>query len=168
MRLGENKQASQKSNKSPRRKSQAKSETTEYPDKHEGDEAKKNVEKRVSFDSNVPNNVDEDSKASGKNDEEAVVPEVHFAKEETTPVELCDIEPLSGTVFRKVTVRRRRQDMRKIQAVDTGESLPQIYSGMFPLVRVLCLNTKSFPGIKVSGTITTLLYLTVMGCLRDN
>lgn len=48
-------------------------------------------------------------------------PEVHYAKQETTPVELCDIEPLSGTVFRKVTVRRRRQDMRKIPAVDTGE-----------------------------------------------
>ncbi|KAJ8978323.1 hypothetical protein NQ317_015937 [Molorchus minor] len=48
--------------------------------------------------------------------------EVHFAKEETAPVELCDIEPLSGTVFRKVTVRRRRQEnMRKIPAVDTGE-----------------------------------------------
>lgn len=47
--------------------------------------------------------------------------EVHFAKEEAVPVELCDIEPLSGTVFRKVTVRRRRQDMRKIPAVDTGK-----------------------------------------------
>ncbi|KAK9875209.1 hypothetical protein WA026_006000 [Henosepilachna vigintioctopunctata] len=36
------------------------------------------------------------------------------------PLELCDIEPLSGTVFRKVTVRRRRQDMRKMAAVDSG------------------------------------------------
>lgn len=40
---------------------------------------------------------------------------------EFVPVELCDIEPLSGTVFRKVTVRRRRQDMRKMAAVDSGE-----------------------------------------------
>lgn len=35
--------------------------------------------------------------------------------------EQCDIEPLSGTVFRKVTVRRRRQDMRKVPAIDNGE-----------------------------------------------
>lgn len=42
--------------------------------------------------------------------------------DDPTPVELCDIEPLSGTVFRKVTVRRRRQEMRKIPAVDSGES----------------------------------------------
>lgn len=41
--------------------------------------------------------------------------------EEQQAVELCDIEPISGTVFRKVTVRRRRQEMRKIPAVDTGE-----------------------------------------------
>lgn len=47
--------------------------------------------------------------------------EVHFPQEEPTPVELCDIEQISGTVFRKVTVRRRRQEMRKIPAVDTGK-----------------------------------------------
>lgn len=45
----------------------------------------------------------------------------HYSKDEAVPVELCDIEPFSGTVFRKVTVRRRRQDMRKIQTVDTGK-----------------------------------------------
>ncbi|XP_064212503.1 uncharacterized protein LOC664073 isoform X2 [Tribolium castaneum] len=117
MRLGENKQSSQKANKSPRRKSQAKNETPETEE-----ETKKSAEKRVSFDSNVTDNAEE-AKGQRKpslKEEEAAVPEVHFAKEETTPVELCDIEPLSGTVFRKVTVRRRRQDMRKIQTVDTG------------------------------------------------
>lgn len=46
---------------------------------------------------------------------------IQSTKDETVPVELCDIEPISGTVFRKVTVRRRRQDMRKIQTVDTGK-----------------------------------------------
>ncbi|KAL3277069.1 hypothetical protein HHI36_012430 [Cryptolaemus montrouzieri] len=39
---------------------------------------------------------------------------------EFTPIELCDIEHISGTVFRKMTVRRRRQDMRKMAAVDNG------------------------------------------------
>lgn len=53
-------------------------------------------------------------------DELSTLAEIHPVKEET--VELCDIEPLSGTVFRKVTVRRRRQEnMRKMPAVDTGE-----------------------------------------------
>ncbi|KAH0809362.1 hypothetical protein GEV33_013424 [Tenebrio molitor] len=146
MRLGENKQSSQKSSKSsPRRKSQqTKNEMPENTDKDgksEGEDVNKNVakkcdkantvEKRVSFDSNVANNSNEESKGQRRvslspkskredNAEEVSTPEVHFAKEETTPVELCDIEPLSGTVFRKVTVRRRRQDMRKIPAVDTG------------------------------------------------
>lgn len=46
--------------------------------------------------------------------------EVHFAKDEASSVELCDLEPASSAVFRKVTVRRRRQDMRKIAAVDKG------------------------------------------------
>ncbi|KAI4460202.1 hypothetical protein MML48_6g00011300 [Holotrichia oblita] len=41
-------------------------------------------------------------------------------KEEGPAIELCDIEPLSGTVFRKVTVRRRRQDYRKISASENG------------------------------------------------
>lgn len=44
-----------------------------------------------------------------------------MTKEDGAPVELCDIEPLSGTVFRKMTVRRRRQDLRKLPAVDTGK-----------------------------------------------
>jgi hypothetical protein len=157
MRLGENKQSSQKSSKSsPRRKSQqTKNEMPENTDKDgksEGEDVNKNVakkcdkantvEKRVSFDSNVANNSNEESKGQRRvslspkskredNAEEVSTPEVHFAKEETTPVELCDIEPLSGTVFRKVTVRRRRQDMRKIPAVDTGESLRQIHSFCF-------------------------------------
>lgn len=52
--------------------------------------------------------------------------DVQFTKEEAVPVELCDIEPFSGTVFRKVTVRRRRQDMRKIQTVDTGKIITKI------------------------------------------
>ncbi|KAH1005526.1 hypothetical protein HUJ04_006486 [Dendroctonus ponderosae] len=47
------------------------------------------------------------------------------ANQEANPdnscVETCDIEPLSGTVFRKMTVRRRRQqNMRKMAAMDTG------------------------------------------------
>ncbi|XP_030760495.1 uncharacterized protein LOC115885657, partial [Sitophilus oryzae] len=38
---------------------------------------------------------------------------------------LCDIEPISGTVFRKMTVRRRRQEnMRKLPAVDAGWRRP--------------------------------------------
>lgn len=112
---------------------------------------KTNVEKRVSFDCNIgnkssdkttnichtPSLIDESTKVSttlisralpdderrdsADEIETSTSTEVHFAKEETTPVELCDIEPLSGTVFRKVTVRRRRQDMRKVPAVDTGE-----------------------------------------------
>lgn len=40
---------------------------------------------------------------------------------EDESAEQCDIEPLSGTVFRKVTVRRRRQDLRKVPAIDNGE-----------------------------------------------
>ncbi|XP_066246209.1 uncharacterized protein [Euwallacea similis] len=50
-----------------------------------------------------------------KKNEETISENAHPA------VELCDIEPLSGTVFRKMTVRRRRQhNMRKINAVDSG------------------------------------------------
>lgn len=49
--------------------------------------------------------------------------EVRYAREEDVPNEQCDIEPLSGTVFRKVTVRRRRHDMRKVPAIDNGEFL---------------------------------------------
>ncbi|RZB39337.1 hypothetical protein BDFB_004261 [Asbolus verrucosus] len=165
MRLGENKQSSPKSAKSsPRRKGQqAKSETPENADKEtkqEVEEARKdipsslgkksdktNVEKRVSFDSNVTNSEEAQSDEGAMkghkkkllstrsktedSSEEAAAPEVHFAREETTPVELCDIEPLSGTVFRKVTVRRRRQDMRKIPTVDTGEYLRQAHSFCF-------------------------------------
>lgn len=47
---------------------------------------------------------------------------VQHRDEVNSQLELCDIEPLSGTVFRKVTVRRRRQDnFKKMPAVDTGE-----------------------------------------------
>ncbi|CAH1134883.1 unnamed protein product [Ceutorhynchus assimilis] len=61
------------------------------------------------------------------------LPEEGYGKEEptgetnldNTPVELCDIEPLSGTVFRKMTVRRRRQqNMRKMAAMDAGWRRP--------------------------------------------
>nr|XP_023023057.1 uncharacterized protein LOC111511278 [Leptinotarsa decemlineata] len=106
------------------------------------------IEKRVSFDSNVTNTMMKEKLMSalrsqslkgGKslehrpalshfhqgdqsdNSEESTSNELHYAREETTPLELCDIEPISGTVFRKVTVRRRRQDSaRKISAVDAG------------------------------------------------
>ena len=35
----------------------------------------------------------------------------------------CDVEALSGTIFRKVTVRRRRQEMKKVSAIDNGKFL---------------------------------------------
>lgn len=83
-------------------------------------------EKRVSFEDAVL----ERTEAAERQQEEEVV-EVKKQQrrqqqqeeelEEQQAVELCDIEPISGTVFRKVTVRRRRQEMRKIPAVDTGE-----------------------------------------------
>lgn len=38
----------------------------------------------------------------------------HEPREATSPVETCDIEPFSGTVFRKMMVRRRRQNEKKI------------------------------------------------------
>ncbi|XP_018565614.1 uncharacterized protein LOC108906745 [Anoplophora glabripennis] len=120
------------------------------PDSGKKQDRSSSIEKRVSFESNVASRITtekpvlrtqslNDGKVKEKrtgpvgarslpedhteNFEEAgtTTAEIHFAREETTPVELCDIEPLSGTVFRKVTVRRRRQEnMRKVPAVDTG------------------------------------------------
>ncbi|KAF5300077.1 hypothetical protein FQA39_LY11269 [Lamprigera yunnana] len=46
--------------------------------------------------------------------------EVQSCREDDVFTEQCDIEPISGTVFRKVTVQRRRQEMRKIPAIDNG------------------------------------------------
>lgn len=46
--------------------------------------------------------------------------------------ELCDIESSSGTIFRKVTVRKRRQDMKKSVAIDDGK-LNNIEFGVFSL-----------------------------------
>lgn len=93
-------------------------------------ERKQSAEKRVSFESCVmdkelPKNIGSKPPTAGERGTKNVKtcgsdePE----EEESGPVELCDIEPLSGTVFRKVTVRRRRQDMRKLPAVDTGECM---------------------------------------------
>ncbi|XP_050297159.1 uncharacterized protein LOC126736703 isoform X2 [Anthonomus grandis grandis] len=52
------------------------------------------------------------------------LPEEAYGRDETeagSSVEQCDIEPLSGTVFQKMTVRRRRQqNMRKMPAMDAG------------------------------------------------
>lgn len=102
------------------------------------------LEKHVSFDSGSSSTKESPNRSSNKakrlkqtqslierkvransSNEENSVPvsgeEVGQSKEETVPVELCDIEPFSGTVFRKVTVRRRRQDMRKMPTVDTGK-----------------------------------------------
>lgn len=140
MRLGENKK------KSPRKKAKNESNSehlakaeeeilqenntdpSNTDDSLKVNKSDKSVEKRVSFeDSMVEDKIVEENKEEilgnklkGCEDSDDS-PEVHFAREETAPVELCDIEPLSGTVFRKVTVRRRRQDIRKIPAVDTGE-----------------------------------------------
>lgn len=78
-------------------------------------------EKRVSFE----NTVLERTEAVEKQQQEEEVPlkkQQEEEQEEQQPIELCDIEPISGTVFRKVTVRRRRQEMRKVAAVDTGMS----------------------------------------------
>lgn len=120
------------------------------------DKINNTTEKRVSFDSNVENkslnvfrtkSLNDGTKqtrlkcfggvhslpeqqSNNDNVEEigTTSAEIHHGKEETT-VELCDIEPLSGTVFRKVTVRRRRQEnMRKMPAVDTGEFSMSIVS----------------------------------------
>lgn len=75
-------------------------------------------EKRVSFE----NAVLERTEAAEKSEEEVEKKQqLEEEQEEQQAIELCDIEPISGTVFRKVTVRRRRQEMRKIPAVDTGE-----------------------------------------------
>lgn len=87
---------------------------------------KSSTEKRVSFGSTVIEKTLEenspvkvcDVKATKKT--ECAVKGPKSEDEEITPVELCDIEPLSGTVFRKVTVRRRRQEMRKVASADTG------------------------------------------------
>ncbi|CAH1155023.1 unnamed protein product [Phaedon cochleariae] len=62
---------------------------------------------------------------SDNSEETGSTNELQYAREETAPapdpVELCDIEPISGTVFRKVTVRRRRQDEgRKISSSEGG------------------------------------------------
>lgn len=64
--------------------------------------------------------------------------EVRYAREEDVPTEQCDIEPLSGTVFRKVTVRRRRQDMRKVPAIDNGELTRQSRS-VFQILEENCM-----------------------------
>ncbi|XP_060527317.1 uncharacterized protein LOC132702588 isoform X2 [Cylas formicarius] len=60
-------------------------------------------------------------------DSEVVINASHVREEQErapvgNPAELpCDIEPVSGTVFRKMTVRQRRQEnMRKMPAVDAG------------------------------------------------
>lgn len=66
-------------------------------------ESAKTFEKRVSF----SNDTEQGEQTVQKDD---------------VPVELCDIEPISGTVFRKVTVRRRRQEMRKMPATDAGDA----------------------------------------------
>lgn len=97
-------------------------------------ERKQSTEKRVSFESSVmsksqdaclPKNtaISKSATAGEQMAKDAKTCGSEEAEEEetATPVELCDIEPLSGTVFRKVTVRRRRQEMRKLPAVDTGE-----------------------------------------------
>ncbi|KAL1513820.1 hypothetical protein ABEB36_003173 [Hypothenemus hampei] len=44
------------------------------------------------------------------------------AVQDNPVVELCDIEPFSGTVFRKMTVRRRRQqqNVKKVSSIDAG------------------------------------------------
>ncbi|KRT84735.1 hypothetical protein AMK59_2270 [Oryctes borbonicus] len=58
---------------------------------------------------------------NGSKEKDEPVAEVQSAiKEDGPAIELCDIEPISGTVFRKVTVRRRRQDIRKISTSDNG------------------------------------------------
>ncbi|KAF5307341.1 hypothetical protein FQR65_LT07058 [Abscondita terminalis] len=49
-----------------------------------------------------------------------IMAEVRAPKEDDIINEQCDIESLSGTVFRKVTVQRRRQEMRKVPAIDNG------------------------------------------------
>lgn len=88
-------------------------------------------EKRVSFEDAVL----ERTEAVEKQQDEEVV-EVKKQQqqqqqeeelEEQQTIELCDIEPISGTVFRKVTVRRRRQEMRKVPAVDTGKFLVTVF-----------------------------------------
>lgn len=93
-------------------------------------------EKRVSFDDEA--NYKEvkqkkfDSPIKVKKEEEVLTKKIEEKKEEdqaaakdeavVPSIELCDIEPLSGTVFRKVTVRRRRHhDIRKISTSDNGE-----------------------------------------------
>lgn len=91
-------------------------------------------EKRVSFEDAVLERTEAAERQQQQQQEEEVAVVVEVKKkqrqqqqeeelEEQQAVELCDIEPISGTVFRKVTVRRRRQEMRKIPAVDTGELL---------------------------------------------
>lgn len=96
---------------------------------------KLSAEKRVSFESSVVDKVQQDVASSPKSKTQSTAERMMknvkslsgseesttLEDEEVTPVELCDIEPLSGTVFRKVTVRRRRQEMRKLPAVDTGK-----------------------------------------------
>ncbi|XP_022919402.2 uncharacterized protein [Onthophagus taurus] len=93
----------------------------------------KNVnEKRVSFDDHFQRKLLENKEKTVNDKNNLNIPEDNDLdansnkenKDEAVPVELCDIEPLSGTVFRKVTVRRRRQDMRKMQAIDNGWRRP--------------------------------------------
>lgn len=80
-------------------------------------------EKRVSFE----NTVLERTEVVEKQQEDDVVRKKEEEQEEPQAIELCDIEPISGTVFRKVTVRRRRQEMRKVPAVDTGKCLISLH-----------------------------------------
>lgn len=76
--------------------------------------------------------------------------EIQLTERDEVPIELCDIEPISGTVFRKVTVRRRRQDMRKMPAVDAGKQ---------NILTKLYLKIKNLHEISLLFTIITLCYL---------
>lgn len=125
----------QKTDTPPNEKVEDSTEDSDLKSK-EAEKKHSSTEKRVSFESTVVektidgasptrNNVNKSQSTvdCGTRDRKSQSEE----DDDPTPVELCDIEPLSGTVFRKVTVRRRRQEMRKLPAVDSGESFNIFY-----------------------------------------
>lgn len=53
--------------------------------------------------------------------------EIHFAQIETINEEDVEVENISGALFRKVTVKKRRHDLKKAQAFDEGKFINFIF-----------------------------------------
>ncbi|XP_076257661.1 bitesize isoform X3 [Rhynchophorus ferrugineus] len=139
-------ESSENNNKKERENNDIKIEEnyTKQNDMKSEDEADKVPERHVSFDNSKPypdlTAFRSRSLSQSKSSKDVKkmpfttrsLPEESIMKddcEDPGPVELCDIEPISGTVFRKMTVRRRRQEnMRKLPAVDAdGEDYRLVF-----------------------------------------